>query len=544
MRVHIPYTRSKRRRIGRAPAPALVCLRSRRRCRLRIIDAVTFARAAIADVLFGGPVVLGFFSGGYFDRPRLWAGIMAWVCVALAACMDMNPWPRTRAAWLALGGLAALTLWTIVSIEWTPLRDQAQADAQRAALYLGTVVVGVAVLRQRRAARAVEPALAFGAVIVICYGLSERVLPGVFTLAQDASAGGRLSQPLTYWNAMGIVAAMGFVLLVRLAGDPSRSRRLRLAAVVAGPPVALGLYLTLSRGGLLAVAIGLALLALLAPTREQARAMVLMLVAALPAIVAGGALSSVRTLHGSLGSREVDGLVVLCLLVVSMTTSAAAMEARLRRPARGSLAGALDLTIRRIASAGCLVIALATVVVFISAAASRVNINLTQATNTTSTRLVTTDTIRGNFWSVALSAFVNHPLRGLGAGGFETEWGRQRTVLYYAHDAHSLYLETLSELGIVGGLALLALLAGVVGCARRAYQGDPGLSAGWIAAVGMWAVHAGLDWDWEMPAVALLVFVLVAAILVQADAGPSAAPSAVVMTPAAEVAPVSAGVKS
>ncbi len=493
-------------------------------------------------MLFVSPAALAFFAGGYFDRPRLWAGIVVWICVATLACIGEQPWPRARAARLAIGGLAGLTLWTIVSIAWAPLRDAAQADAQRAVLYLGVLIAGTAALRQRGLARAAEPALALGALIVVCEGVSERVLPGVFTLSRDVGAGGRLSQPLTYWNAMGLFSAIGFVLLARLAGDHTRPPRLRVAATVAGPPVGLGLYLTLSRGGLLAAAIGLGLLALLAPTREQAKALIVMLMAAVPAVVGALVLSNVRTLQGSLGTREVDGVVVLCLLLVSMGAGAIATVACLRGEARAYALGLSDARIRGFAVAGCLVVALVTIGVFVAAATSRVSIDPTQSPTATSARLGSTETIRGNFWRVATSAFVDHPIRGVGAGGFETEWGRRRTIIYYARDAHSLYLETLCELGIVGGLALMALLAGVATCARRAYRRDPGLSAGWLAVASMWVVHAGLDWDWEMPAVSLLAFLVFAAILALADDRRSRPRASAAVAPAAEMAPLSAGV--
>src|SRR3981081_3876856 len=90
---------------------------------------VTVARAAIVGVVLGSPAVLAFASGGYFDRPRLWAGIVAWIAAALAAGVCARPWPRTRAAWLAIGGLGALTVWTIISISWAPLRGAAPDGA-------------------------------------------------------------------------------------------------------------------------------------------------------------------------------------------------------------------------------------------------------------------------------------------------------------------------------------------------------------------------------------------------------------------------------
>jgi O-antigen ligase len=267
-----------------------------------------------------------------------------------------------------------------------------------------------------------------------------------------------------------------------------------------------------------------------------------MLIGAIPAIVSAGALSGVRTLQGTLGSREAGGLVVLCVLAASMLASAAAMARQLRLQKSASPPDGPHPTIRRLAVAGGLAVAVATAVVFIEAATSTVA--NTQTTTATSARLATTDSIRGNFWRVAVSGFAEQPIRGLGAGGFETEWRRRRTILYYARDAHSVYLETLSELGIVGALALVAMLAGVVASARRAYRIDAGLSAGWIAVVSMWAVHAGLEWDWEMPAVSLFALTLVAAILAQADVASTPTQAAVAVTSATETAPLAAGVES
>ena len=66
--------------------------------------ALTCARAA----LLSGPAVLAFFSGGYFDGPRVWAGLIVWLLVAVAALTAARPLPRSRSAWLAIGGLATL----------------------------------------------------------------------------------------------------------------------------------------------------------------------------------------------------------------------------------------------------------------------------------------------------------------------------------------------------------------------------------------------------------------------------------------------------
>ncbi len=217
------------------------------RRRLRVVACV---------VLLVGPAVLAFFSGGYFDEARAWAGLVGWALVVVALLVVPDPLPRDPRAWLALGGLALLAAWTLLSITWAPIAGSAYHAGQLVVLYTGILLAAAMLLRGRSAQRAVEPALAAGALLVVGYGLSERLLPGLLHFSRSTSAVGRLEQPLTYWNAMGELAALGFVLCARLAGDATRSRYPRALAAAAAVPLGLGLYLSFSRGALFACAAG------------------------------------------------------------------------------------------------------------------------------------------------------------------------------------------------------------------------------------------------------------------------------------------------
>jgi hypothetical protein len=78
-------------------------------------------------------------------------------------------------------------------------------------------------------------------------------------------------------------------------------------------------------------------------------------------------------------------------------------------------------------------------------------------------------------------------------------------------DAHSLYVEALSELGPVGlVLTVLLVIVPVAAAIRR--RGDPVVAVAGAAFV-VFAVHAGLDWDWEMPVVTLSGLGCAAAVL-------------------------------
>ena len=258
-------------------------------------------------VLLLTPTVLAFFSGGYFDEPRLIATLTVWSVVLLVAVAAPRPLPASAPGRAALAGLALLTIWTAASVSWAPLSDPATDSAVRLVLYLGAFVAAAALLRDELAARAVEPALAAGALVVIGYGLSERLLPGLVDLAESAKAFGRLEQPITYWNAEGALAAIGLVLCARLAGARDRPTAVRALAAAAAVPLGLGVYLSYSRGAIAAALVGLVVLLAAAPTWSQLRADALAVAGSVVAAACAAAFSGVSSLSGSLGDREADG---------------------------------------------------------------------------------------------------------------------------------------------------------------------------------------------------------------------------------------------
>src|SRR5262249_36394198 len=67
---------------------------------------------------------------------------------------------------------------------------------------------------------------------------------------------------------------------------------------------------------------------------------------------------------------------------------------------------------------------------------------------------------RWQFWGAAISEFRAHPLVGGGSGSWASWWLEHATLRFPNQNAHSLYLEALAELGIIGFLLLVgAVLA-------------------------------------------------------------------------------------
>ena len=138
---------------------------------------------------------------------------------------------------------------------------------------------------------------------------------------------------------------------------------------------------------------------------------------------------------------------------------------------------------------------------------------------------------RTEFWRVALKAFGEDPVLGHGAGTYRFSWHLLRNDAVANIDAHSLYLQAFSELGLVGGILVLAMVGTLLWVGFAAWRA----AAGWrrdlyAALLGVslaFAVCSAIDWFWQIAAMGGVFFlatgVLVAARCAQvAPAHPSA----------------------
>ncbi len=461
-----------------------------------------------------GPTVLAFFAGGYFAIARDWAGVAAAGLALLALALGLTGGsagvlPRTRSARIALLSLAGLAAWMLVSIGWAPIAGSAYGAGQIAVLY-AIALLAVAVILRRSAALATvrEPLIALGTAIVSGYGLSGRLLPGVIRMHSSAAAQGRLDQPLTYWNAEGELAAIGLVLCARLAGDGRRSTGLRAGAAAVAVPLGLALYLSFSRGALYACVAGLLTLLVAAPTRGQLRGLATVAGAAILSCLAVANLHGVADLQGDLATRETQGLEALIAVTVAMLAAAAVML---------WLARADDTrTVRLPRHAGwwaALLVCAGLALAIAAGAKEKTGVPITGS----AARLTTLQSNRYDYWHVALEAFAHAPVIGVGAGGWAVWWLEKRPYADGATDAHSLELQTLAELGVIG-LALLAVFLASVGfVGRAAWRADRAAAAGPLAGAMVWFAHSWLDWDWQMPAVTLVAVLLAGMLIATAE---------------------------
>jgi O-Antigen ligase len=460
--------------------------------------------SAARVVLLAGSSALAFFAGGYFDQARAWAGLLACLLAVIALLFVRGKLAYGRAGAVALAGLALLAVWTLTSILWAPIAGNAYHAGQLAVLYLAALVAASLLLRGRSVVRAVEPALVLGALVVVAYGVSERWLPGLLHFSRSVSANGRLEQPLTYWNAMGELGAIGFVLCARIAGDPSRDVRLRAAASAAAVPLAQALYLSFSRGALFACAVGLVALLVLAPDRESLPALRNVLGVGVLGALAAAPFHGVTSLAGSQSLREREGAITLALTAGIMVVAAVTQWRRSRK----ERSSALHLP-HWAPWAALAVICVGLALAIVAGAKEKSGRPLSGG----AARLGTLESNRYDYWRIALRAFGDQPLRGVGAGGWSVYWLRYRRIPEGAQDAHSLPLQTAAELGVVGVAFLAMFLGGLVAVARSALLADRAVATGPVAGCAAYIAHAPLDWDWQMPAVTLIALVLAGLLL-------------------------------
>ena len=336
----------------------------------------------------------------------------------------------------------------------------------------------------------------------------------------------RLSYPVTYWNTLGLLATIGIVLAFHLTCSLRERRLVRVLAAAVIPLLAATLFFTFSRGAIAAGVVGLVVYVLVARPSGLLSGVLATAPASAALIVIAYHANLLDTVDPTTPAAVSQGHRValaagICAVVCAglRLYFAIGLDPRLRGAAgRALMSRRARLALIAGAIASVLVLALALGVPhrverdwqrFISGAtphgnASDLRQRLTDPSNNGRTDL----------WRVALHGFSASPLHGYGAGMYQTLWDRNRPRFVYTINAHSLYLQAMAELGVPGlALLLIAIFAVLYGLGRRA-RGPRRSIYGALLAVGVvWALRAGVDWDWEMPVVTLGFFAVAGAAL-------------------------------
>ena len=463
-------------------------------------------------------IALAFQSGGFATKATAVAAVELAVLLAVWLLLAPSPFEAvSRPLVIAVAAIVGLAGWAALSAIWSLSAERAAPEAVRVVLYALTLALFGLVAATRRRARMLALGLAGGCLAICLAALASRTLPDLVSRSPGDSLD-RLAYPLSYWNALGLLAAVGSVLCVHLtchADEPDWARRLAAGAL---PILFPTLYATLSRGASVAAFVGVGLYLVL----SRPRGLLAVVIAVAPPTAA-----AVAAVHVTTADRfEVlvpDSATIADGRWIATALIASALGAGILRTTVGAAPThrAAGGVVRRDA---VLIAFLAAVVAvaLVQASGGTASQRAHREGDVTPSRLLSSSSSgRFAYWEVALEAAADRPLIGNGAGTFGLSWARDReTARLFVREAHSVYLEMLAELGVVGlALLLTALTTIAVSLVRRARRGatDEALWLALFAASVAWSLHAAIDWDWELPAVSLPVFAIGGAALGRAQ---------------------------
>jgi hypothetical protein len=460
---------------------------------------------AAALVAFAPVIGLAGAQGGFFPSAWGWATLpLLWVVALALALRQRIRMSTAELGFLAL--LAAVAGWILLSAAWSSAPAASILESQRGLVYVAAVAGALVVAPSDCVGQLLGGVLA-AITGIAAFSLATRIFPdrvGVF----EAKAVYRLAQPIGYWNGLAIFCGIGVLLAL---GFAARARTVLARAAAAAALVLLmpTLYFTFGRGPWLALAAGLAAAIAVDPRRLQ---LLLALFALVPAPAAAVWLASRRPglthANATLAAATHDGhrLALFLLLLAAVNAIVAVALARADRHVHpGPLA-------RRVFATGVAIVVIGGVATVFARYGGPVTLVKKgyhafkapppHPVNLSRRLLSFSGNGRADLWRLAWDEGRKDPLVGTGAGTYERYFlAHQPPNIGRVRDAHGLYVETFAELGVIGLASLLAALAVPLLVLRRIRRHPlvPAAAGAYVA----YLVHAGVDWDWELPAVTL-----------------------------------------
>jgi hypothetical protein len=457
-------------------------------------------------------------DGLYMDE--LWLPVAAGVLALLFATLfargfyaDLPP-----AGTLALAFLAALVAVKGLSMVWTLSETETIKETLRSSMYLAIFVMALGALTS---GRQVGPLMDISVLVVASvagYGLLQKINPADYPV--QSIDGVRVDSTLGYANTTAVVIGMGVVLaLTRMA----TLRNFVFRGLYAAPVLSflVVLYLTVSRGGIGSLAIGLILLFALSSSRVQMLANLLLV--ALPGAWLWWRMQSLPgLLETGISPREklADGTAFRNDLIFALLMAFALQAGYALLVNRYELVPTARRVLGIVAVAGLVLAACTGAFVIVGnyggpGAAYQSLFGNADDSGNLAERLASLDiSSRGDYWRVAWEVWKERPFTGTGAGTFQYTWLEDRPSLKGVKQVHNLYLEQGTETGIFAFLALLGFVAVLLAYAARAAWRSGGerrlLLSGFVCALVVYLISSAAEWHWYMPASTMFFFILAA----------------------------------
>lgn len=479
---------------------------------------------------FAPVLYLALRGGGYDPVVRGEVALVLWWVLIVGAAAGLGGFRHVgRAGWAAVGLLAALLAWSALGLTVTESAERTVADLGKLSGYLAMLLLALAVRRRGRG-RWLMHGLGCALGLVISLAVLSRIRPEwfpvnavVFFFPSDTR---RLGYPFGYWNALAAAVAMALPVLIAQATH-ARSLAGRALASAALPVLPLCLYLTFSRGGVLSCAGAVGVSFLLARPRLPWLITVAIAGTGAGVLVAlASQRDAFRLATGTQQARDQGEVMLQAIVAVGVLSAALVVGLALAQRAIRQLRRPLlsRSTTRSVAAA---VAAVAILGGGLAGGAGAVDTRWedfkspdTAASNSSSLggRLQSSaGNGRYQFWQAAEDAASAHPLLGTGSGTFEFWWARNGTLSVFVRDAHSLYLQTLGELGYPGlvllvGFLLVVLVTGSRGALRAPSEARAWRAAAVASTVGF-CIASAFEWIWQSAALPSALMILAAVAL-------------------------------
>ena len=414
--------------------------------------------------------------------------------------------------------------------------DRSWSYFNRSACYLAFAVVGLAVgALAPRAPRLAAAALAVCLGLVLAWALLGKVVPD---LDPDGERVARLRGSLGYWNALAFVAAMAVPVSLWAAARREHPHPARAAGAVLFFLATVALLLTYSRGGALVALGALGLwLVLGSPRLESVVAALGAGAAGLAVAIVGFALPGVSEERQPEDVRADDGLLFGLAIVVGAVLVFGAAYLASRRDARRPLEAHVRRRLGRaagLAAAALFVAVLALGVVragspvdWVGDAVSEFSEPINPSVEDDPVRFAElSSNTRWSWWEDALEVFREHPVVGAGAGAYDVARRPFRDDTLAPVEPHSLPLQFLAELGVVGilliGTAAVAAAVGIAAALRGAEGPDRPAVAALTVLAAAYALHGLIEFSWDYVALSGPVFLVVGLLLGRGVSAPPA----------------------
>jgi hypothetical protein len=447
-----------------------------------------------------------------------WAPGAVLISLLLVVAIVALPLPDDRRAAgsrVAIVCIAGFAVWTAASLLWSDDKGAAAIASTRTGLLAATFVLFARWRHTPRTAALILTILTAG-LGAIAWGVMVE-LHGATNL-DPWFLYDRLLEPIGYVNAgaafFGVTAFLGLGLLGGALPTPYRL----VGALVVVPGAALSL-LCLSRGGLLAAAIVVILLLAFLPGRARnATALVIagigMLVALSSLLDVGDAVrdnaaDATSVLQGAMVKVAVGSVITALLTWVWVAVEGRFPTGNPIRTAASRLGG-IAVGVAGLVAVACALANVGPVTVdSIRDGARSITRPYSEQPASESRLTAGLNSGRWDFWTVAWHQFEKAPILGAGADNFREDYLQAGRSPENPRYAHSLWLRSLGELGIVGTLLLLGWVLMVAVSVRRLAAGsDPVGRAVAVAgggAFGMWVVHGSGDWLLEYGGLSAIV---------------------------------------